>query len=297
MIGKKGETMAEPLRVLMVDDSEDDVTLMLRALRDGHRTVVSRRVQDAPGMQDALEAHPWDVVLCDSSMPQFGARAALQLLRDRALDTPLIVVSGNTDEKARNAALTSGAKSVVAKRDLTSLRSLIEKVCKKETPLSVADERVTLVPEPSDADDAGLAATPQAGGLPAWSNAPRTGRATILVVEDDDTLRLETCRALERAGHEVFAAKNASEVMRLGRQRLQQVNLVLTEVLLPQVNALELVETMRTAGITPRVIFSASNTDDAIVHYGVIAAGLRFLSKPWSPESVARAVEDALDAS
>jgi CheY-like chemotaxis protein len=296
MIGKKGETMAEPLRVLMVDDSEDDVTLMLRALRDGHRAVVSRRVQDAPGMQDALEAQAWDVVLCDSSMPQFGARAALQLLRDRALDTPLIVVSGNTDEKLRNAALTSGAKSVVAKRDLTSLRSVVEKVCKKETPLSLADERVTLVPEPSDDEDP-QASPPQPGGLPAWSNAAQPARARVLVVEDDDALRFEARRALELAGYEVLEAKNASEVMRLGRQRLLQVNLVLTEVLLPRSNALELVATMRAAGLTPKVIFSASNTDDAIVHYGVVAAGLPFLSKPWTPESLARAVEDALDAS
>jgi CheY-like chemotaxis protein len=331
--------MLEPLRVLLVDDSEDDVALMLRALRDDRRPLVSRTVEDADAMRGALESQPWDVILCDSSMPRFGAQTALDLLRDMALDTPLVVVSGNADEKARAAALSSGAKSVVAKTDLASLRSIVDEVYKRQTPLTLADERATLVdalpphmPEevaplatallgtgvdPSirsqleeimravawattlshkllASTEGGRRPSVQPGRASSFPSAAPSGPATVLVVEDDDSLRAETCRALRGLGYQVLEAKNAGEVLLFGRARLAGVNLLLSEVLLPRFNALELFEALRTSGLSPKVLFTASNTEDAIVHYGVVGAGFPFLAKPWTADGLARSLREAL---
>jgi CheY-like chemotaxis protein len=337
-----GQGMLEPLRVLLVDDSEDDVALMLRALRDDRRALISRTVEDAATMRGALEATPWDVILCDSSMPQFGARAALDLLREMALATPLVVVSGNTDEKARAAALMCGAKSVVAKTDLASLRSIVDEVCKskRETPLTLADDRATRVTPlpPERPEEVGplaasllgtgadastrkqleevmravawattlchklLAATEgtrprpsvEPGGASRSSRPAPAGPATVLVVDDDDALRADTCSALRDLGYQILEAKNAGEVLLLGRARLARVDLLLTDVLLPRFNALELFEALRTSGLSPKVLFTASNAEDAIVHYGVVAAGFPFLAKPWTADGLARALREAL---
>jgi CheY-like chemotaxis protein len=335
-----GQGILEPLRVLLVDDSEDDVALMLRALRDDRRPLVSRTVEDAATMRGALEAQPWDVILCDSSMPQFGARAALDLLREMALATPLIVVSGNTDEKARAAAVNYGARNVVAKTDLALLRSIVDDVCKRETPLTLADERATLVdalppemPEEvaplatsllgtgADASMRGqleevmravawatnlchklLASTEGArlrpsarpSGAARSSSLAPLGPAMVLVVDDDDALRAETCGTLRDLGYQILEAKNAGEVLLLGRARLARVDLLLTDVLLPRFNALELFEALRASGLSPKVLFTASDTENAIVHYGVVSAGFPFLAKPWTADVLARALREAL---
>jgi CheY-like chemotaxis protein len=290
-------------------------------------------------MRGALESQPWDVILCDSSMPRFGAGEALDLLRGMALDTPLVVVSGNADEKARAASLSSGAKSVVAKTDLVSLRSIVDDVCKRQTPLTLADERATLVdvlPPDMPEEVAPLAAAllgtaadtsirPQLEeimravawattlshkllasteggrrpsvrpGASASPSAAPSGPATVLVVDDDDGLRAETCRTLRELGYQVLEAKNAGEVLLFGRARLARVNLLLADVLLPRFNALELFEALRTSGLSPKVLFTASNTEDAIVHYGVVGAGFPFLAKPWTADVLARALREVLE--
>ena len=73
--------MDEHLKVLFVDDSDDDVWLVLRSLKASGFKVESKRVETSAGMAEALKERPWDVVLCDYRMPQFTAVEALVLLR------------------------------------------------------------------------------------------------------------------------------------------------------------------------------------------------------------------------
>ena len=125
--------MGRERRVLLIEDSEDDATLILRALRDDSSSVVSTRVQDPSGMRRALASQPWDVVLCDSSMPGFGSQAALRLLEEMGLKIPLIVVSGSARQEAMAAALRSGARAVVSKDDLSPLRPIVDReVCERD---------------------------------------------------------------------------------------------------------------------------------------------------------------------
>ncbi len=72
--------MGIPLRILIVEDSEDDTLLLLRQLRCGGYDLDHRRVDTAASMQAALEERTWDLVISDHSMPNFSSSAALELL-------------------------------------------------------------------------------------------------------------------------------------------------------------------------------------------------------------------------
>jgi CheY-like chemotaxis protein len=91
--------MGKPLRVLMVEDSEDDVLLTIRALKKGGYDPVYERVENAGAMRKALEQEAWDVILCDYKMPQFNGIEAIDLLKETGIDIPLIIVSGAIGEE------------------------------------------------------------------------------------------------------------------------------------------------------------------------------------------------------
>ena len=87
--------MGAPLRVLLVEDSENDALLLLRQLRRGGYEPSSRRVDTAGEMEAALEDQAWDLVISDHNMPAFNSLAALDLLRAKGfVDLPFIIVSG-----------------------------------------------------------------------------------------------------------------------------------------------------------------------------------------------------------
>ncbi|MHB9024636.1 MAG: response regulator [Armatimonadota bacterium] len=86
--------MTQPLRVLLVEDSEDDAKLLMKALRqDGHDPVVER-VETADAMRTALESRSWDIVIADYVLPKFSGVKALQALQETGRDIPFIMVSG-----------------------------------------------------------------------------------------------------------------------------------------------------------------------------------------------------------
>lgn len=118
----------EPLRALIVEDSEDDAELLLRELRRGGYDVTSLRVQTAEDMEAALNRQQWDIVYSDWSMPAFGALEALDVLKHN--DThglPFIIVSGTVGEDVAVAALRSGAHDFFLKDKLVRLVSATER--------------------------------------------------------------------------------------------------------------------------------------------------------------------------
>ncbi len=119
--------MNQPLRVLIVEDNEDDVRLLLRELRRGGFEPSFERVETAEGMGSALEGREWDLVVSDYSMPQFSAPAALELLRATGIDVPFIIVSGTIGEETAVAALKAGAHDFLIKSHLARLLPAIER--------------------------------------------------------------------------------------------------------------------------------------------------------------------------
>src|SRR5216110_1072493 len=119
--------MGKPLRVLMVEDSEDDAHLVLRELRGAGYDLTHERVDTAAALEAALDRHPWDLVIGDYSMPHFSGTAALAMLRRRGLDVPYICVSGTITEELAVAAMKAGAHDYVTKGQLKRLLPAIER--------------------------------------------------------------------------------------------------------------------------------------------------------------------------
>jgi len=113
--------MGQPLRILLVEDSEDDAELMLRELRRSGYEVTSERVATAEAMANALERDKWDLVMCDYVLPGFGGLEALALFRRKGFDIPFIVVSGHIGEEIAVAAMQAGADDYLMKDRLARL--------------------------------------------------------------------------------------------------------------------------------------------------------------------------------
>ena len=94
--------MSVLLRLLLVEDSENDALLLERELTRGGFTPIVERVETAGALTAALDRQPWDIVVGDYSMPQFGGAAALELVRQRGIDVPFIIVSGTIGEERRS---------------------------------------------------------------------------------------------------------------------------------------------------------------------------------------------------
>jgi len=112
---------AKTIRVLMVDDSEDDVVLTIRELQKGGYHPDYIRIQTAPAMRDALKNNSWDIILCDYKMPQFNAVEAIRLLREANLDIPIIIVSGTIGEETAVECMRLGAQDYIMKGKFSRL--------------------------------------------------------------------------------------------------------------------------------------------------------------------------------
>src|SRR5262245_20728821 len=105
----KAEIMGIPLRVLIIEDSENDAVLLLRELKNGGYDVTSERVETVTAMLAALDSQEWNVVISDYSLPHFDAPLALKTLQAKKLDLPFIIVSGTAGEEIAVKAMTAGA--------------------------------------------------------------------------------------------------------------------------------------------------------------------------------------------
>jgi PAS domain S-box-containing protein len=115
------------LRVLIVEDSEDDALLMARELERGDYTVHYLRVDTREAMARALEAQSWDAVLSDHSMPKFNAPMALDEIKNHGLDLPFLLVSGSIGEDQAVAIMKAGASDYLRKDELGRLLPAVER--------------------------------------------------------------------------------------------------------------------------------------------------------------------------
>jgi len=116
-----------PLRVLMVDDSPADVDLILRhLLRAGYR-IEHQRVDRADDFGAALRESRWDVILCDYSIPGFGAHHALARLNAATLPIPFILVSGGIPSEHVVELMRDGARDYIPKSNLDRLPGAIRR--------------------------------------------------------------------------------------------------------------------------------------------------------------------------
>ncbi len=119
--------MGKPLKVLMIEDSDDDAHLIAGELKHGGFDVEYSRVDTSGVLEKALTNGSWDVILCDHAMPKLCAPEAVSILKKNKIHTPVIIVSGWISEDLAKATLDAGADDFVSKRDLKKLPGVINK--------------------------------------------------------------------------------------------------------------------------------------------------------------------------
>jgi two-component system cell cycle sensor histidine kinase/response regulator CckA len=126
--------------------------------------------------------------------------------------------------------------------------------------------------------------------------APPRGSETILLVEDDASVRALACNVLRRHGYHVLEAGGGGDALLLSEQYAKEIHLLLTDVVMPKMSGPQLSVRVRSQRPTIRVLFMSGYTDDATVQHGLEDRTLDFLPKPFTPEEMARRVRLALDA-
>jgi PAS domain S-box-containing protein len=119
--------MSKPLRLLIVEDSDDDAALTIRQLKRADYEVTFERVETAGAMLTALKEHTWDLVIADYSMPQFTGMAALELLKSTGLDIPFFIISGSIGEDLAVDVMKLGASDYLMKGNVKRLIPSVER--------------------------------------------------------------------------------------------------------------------------------------------------------------------------
>jgi signal transduction histidine kinase/ActR/RegA family two-component response regulator len=126
--------------------------------------------------------------------------------------------------------------------------------------------------------------------------APRNlqGAETILVIEDDDAVRRITREFLKIKGYAVIEARGATEAIQIVVNRADQIDLVVTDVLMPGMKGRELVERLTELRSDLKVLYMSAYTEDAAINIGVLSPGTEFIEKPFGPDELAAKVRQVL---
>jgi CheY-like chemotaxis protein len=125
--------------------------------------------------------------------------------------------------------------------------------------------------------------------------AVATGNETILVVEDEDAVRRLDERILRKAGYNVVSAGSGGDALLLCEKHGDEIDLLLTDVVMPQMSGQELANRLTKLYPNLKVLYTSGYTDNTIIHHGVLEPGTRFIGKPFSAADLMRKIRDVLD--
>ena len=122
------------------------------------------------------------------------------------------------------------------------------------------------------------------------------GNETLLVVEDEPSVRHLACRVLNSLGYEVLSASNGQDALHVVREHKgSAIRLVITDVIMPLMGGKVMAEWMKATYPDLKILFTSGYTEDAISRHGVLETTVEFLPKPYTPATLARKVRQMLD--
>jgi CheY-like chemotaxis protein len=121
------------------------------------------------------------------------------------------------------------------------------------------------------------------------------GDETILLVEDEDGVRSLACETLRKNGYHVLVAGNGEEALELARQHGGAIDLLVSDVVMPKIGGGQLAKQLARQQPDMRILFVSGYTDSSLVHHGVMTGEVDCLTKPYSPDVLARKVREVLD--
>ncbi len=129
------------------------------------------------------------------------------------------------------------------------------------------------------------------------NNAPATlrGSETILLVEDEDQVRAVALGILKRQGYRVIEARNAADALLKCEKHSGVIDLLLSDVVMPQMSGPELARRLAPIRVEMKILCMSGYTDDAVVRHGALEAGIAFIQKPFTPDTLTRKVREVLD--
>jgi response regulator RpfG family c-di-GMP phosphodiesterase len=126
--------------------------------------------------------------------------------------------------------------------------------------------------------------------------APAAGSETLLLTEDEASVRRFMRRVLDEQGYTVFEAANGAEALQLAARHPGPIDLLVSDVIMPELGGAELAQRLKRTHPETRVLYVSGYADDAIGQHGVLAEDASFLAKPFTSESLVRKVREVLDA-
>jgi CheY-like chemotaxis protein len=122
-----------------------------------------------------------------------------------------------------------------------------------------------------------------------------TGSETIMVVEDEPVVRRLTVRALAERGYHLLEAEDGESALAVAREHKGELQLLITDVVMPGMNGKELADRLTAERPDLRVLYISGYAEHAVVRQGVLVEGIAFLSKPFDLSELARTVREVLD--
>jgi PAS domain S-box-containing protein len=121
------------------------------------------------------------------------------------------------------------------------------------------------------------------------------GSETVLVVEDEEAVRILIRRILESSGYRVLEARHGAEALVICDEHKEPIHLLMTDVIMPEMSGMQLVKRVAAQRPEMKILFMSGYADNAILHHGVLEPGTNFLQKPFAPNFVLRKVRAVLD--